>query len=145
MINYVLGFMFSEDLGHVVLIEKKRPEWQAGKLNGIGGKVEDKELPIKAMEREFKEETDVCVVSDNWKRFCIMIKPDEWTVFCYCHVGKVYHCKTMTDERVFVQIVPVISTLIAEGKALSKLDWLIRLAIDMLQSDVKPKDAYVLY
>ncbi len=36
---YVVGFMFTEDEKQVVLIEKKRPEWQAGKLNGVGGKI----------------------------------------------------------------------------------------------------------
>lgn len=56
-IEYVLGFMFNEDESKVLLIMKNRPAWQAGKLNGVGGKIEAGETPIQAMEREFAEET----------------------------------------------------------------------------------------
>ena len=38
MTKYVVGFMFSPDKQFVALIRKNRPEWQAGKLNGIAGK-----------------------------------------------------------------------------------------------------------
>ena len=55
--RYVLGFVFSLDASRVLLIWKNRPEWQKGKLNGIGGKIEEGELPIDAMKREFSEET----------------------------------------------------------------------------------------
>ena len=54
--EYVLGFAFTKDLKQVALIRKKRPEWQAGKLNGIGGKVNINEVPLLAMVREFQEE-----------------------------------------------------------------------------------------
>ncbi len=50
-------FLFSEDRRRVVLINKKRPEWQAGLQNGIGGKVLEGEIYLQAMIREFKEET----------------------------------------------------------------------------------------
>lgn len=56
-VQYVLGIMFSEDEERVLAIWKNRPDWQAGKLNGIGGKIEDGETPIEAMRREFREET----------------------------------------------------------------------------------------
>lgn len=55
--RYVLGFMFDHEEKHVLLIWKNRPKWQAGKLNGIGGKIEAGETPLQAMEREFTEET----------------------------------------------------------------------------------------
>ena len=57
MRSYVLGFCFSRDHSKVVLIAKNRPKWQAGRLNGIGGHVEDGEIPIVAMAREFREES----------------------------------------------------------------------------------------
>jgi hypothetical protein len=38
--EYVCGFMFANDFTEVALIRKNKPEWQRGKLNGIGGKVE---------------------------------------------------------------------------------------------------------
>jgi len=43
--TYVAGFMFSPDLENVVLIEKQKPEWQKGKYNAVGGKIEDGETP----------------------------------------------------------------------------------------------------
>ena len=63
----VLGFAF-DDLGRVALIEKKRPDWQAGLLNGIGGKLEDvdQDRPIAAMQREFREETGVDIDVSKW-------------------------------------------------------------------------------
>src|SRR5690349_13991679 len=41
---YALGFLF-DGTGRVVLIRKRRPAWQAGLLNGVGGKVEPGEAP----------------------------------------------------------------------------------------------------
>lgn len=57
MKTYVLGFCFNAALNKVVLIRKNRPQWQAGKLNGVGGHVEPWELPLGAMVREFREES----------------------------------------------------------------------------------------
>jgi 8-oxo-dGTP pyrophosphatase MutT (NUDIX family) len=55
--EYVVGFVFDPDESHLLLIWKNRPAWQAGKLNGPGGKRENGETPLAAMEREFGEET----------------------------------------------------------------------------------------
>lgn len=57
--NYVLGFLISMDRTKVILVKKSKPHWQKGKLNGIGGKVEDGESFEDAMKREFFEETQV--------------------------------------------------------------------------------------
>jgi hypothetical protein len=37
--DYVVGFLFRNNLSEVALIKKDRPAWQAGHLNGIGGKL----------------------------------------------------------------------------------------------------------
>ena len=39
MQEYVCGLLFSVDRTRVLLIRKRRPAWQAGRLNGVGGKV----------------------------------------------------------------------------------------------------------
>lgn len=57
MKRYVLGFCIDANLD-VLLIRKDRPEWQRGRLNGLGGHVEEGEAPSQAMQREFREETD---------------------------------------------------------------------------------------
>ena len=86
--NYVCGFLVDEAWDQVVLVKKLRPTWQAGKLNGVGGKIETiigekVESPLDAMIREFKEETGNVVV--NWTYYCQLaggtspIQP-EWKV-----------------------------------------------------------------
>jgi 8-oxo-dGTP diphosphatase len=57
--EYVLGFIFNEENDNVLLMKKLKPEWQAGKFNGIGGKIEFNETPFQAMERETFEEVDI--------------------------------------------------------------------------------------
>jgi 8-oxo-dGTP pyrophosphatase MutT (NUDIX family) len=55
MTKYVVGFMVHEE--QIALIRKNRPKWQEGRLNGIGGHIEENEEPYSAMVREFEEET----------------------------------------------------------------------------------------
>lgn len=58
MKEYVLTFLFTPDLQKVWLIEKQKPEWQKGNLNGIGGKIDDTDKsPLFAAIREIKEES----------------------------------------------------------------------------------------
>lgn len=57
--RYVVGFLFAAPSWglNVSLIRKARPDWQKGRHNGIGGKVEEGETPVQAMAREFRKET----------------------------------------------------------------------------------------
>ena len=57
--RYVLGFAFDPSLSRVILIRKVKPPWQAGRVNGIGGHIEEDELSCEAMGREFSEETGI--------------------------------------------------------------------------------------
>lgn len=70
MTRYVLGFLFDFEQARVVLIRKNRPEWQKGRLNGVGGKIENDESPIDAMRREFKEETGA--EFNSWTHFATL-------------------------------------------------------------------------
>lgn len=72
--RYVVGFYFASR--SVVLgIRKRRPEWQRGKLNGIGGHVEEGESFEAAMVREFEEEAGVLIRSERWAHFCTLHGP----------------------------------------------------------------------
>jgi 8-oxo-dGTP pyrophosphatase MutT (NUDIX family) len=65
--EYVAGFAFSTGHNYVALVRKQKPEWQAGLLNGVGGKVEPDETPADAIYREFTEECSLQV--KRWRYF----------------------------------------------------------------------------
>lgn len=64
MIHFVIGIAVSKD--NIVLIRKNRPEWQAGRINFPGGKIEINEKPEDCIVREFKEETGVETIVSDW-------------------------------------------------------------------------------
>lgn len=66
MQEYVCGFAIDRTASWVLLIKKNRPEFQKGKWNGIGGKIEPGETPIAAMVREFREECGVETTPEQW-------------------------------------------------------------------------------
>ena len=57
--HYVVSFLFTPDFKNVWMIEKQKPEWQKGCLNGIGGKVENEETYKEAAIRELTEESGI--------------------------------------------------------------------------------------
>jgi len=98
MQNYVLGFAFDNER-RVALIKKKRPEWQAGRWNGIGGSIELHETAYEAMIREFYEETGLRLI--NWRKVATMRCPDVWRCEVYTTEEKlVSEACTQTDEEV---------------------------------------------
>ncbi len=115
--QFVIGFLFRN--GEVALIEKKRPEWQRGKLNGIGGHIEQGETPLEAMKREFNEEAGELI--DEWEYFCTMNYP-EADIYCFRLFGE-YSVATKTDEIIsWYPINDIPNTVIPN------LHWLIPLA-----------------
>lgn len=98
MRKYVVGFLFDRK-GWVALIEKKRPRWQKGRFNGIGGHIEKEETPWKAMRREFYEEAGALL--DGWHQYCVFGGKD-WKVYCFViHVRRnILLDLNKTDERV---------------------------------------------
>jgi 8-oxo-dGTP diphosphatase len=74
--EYVAGFLFDDSGDRVALIHKQRPDWQKGRLNGVGGKIEHHltddgyripEWPADAMRRECLEEFGIDV--PDWTQF----------------------------------------------------------------------------
>ena len=71
--KYVVGILTDPDRKRILLIDKKFPSWQKGKLNGVGGKVESFDrTPKDAMIRECFEETGLTVLS--WRLFMKLIR-----------------------------------------------------------------------
>lgn len=99
--SYVCGFMFDPTGQQVLLTQKARPTWQAGKWNGIGGKIEPNETSLAAMHREFQEETGIVTLGyDNgWQKFCsVDIAAGGFVDFYKMSHDVVYRHAQQTDE-----------------------------------------------
>jgi len=125
-----VGFLFNSDLSKVVLISKNHPEWQIGKLNGVGGHLREGEFPPKAMEREFLEEAGVEI--PDWEQYCeIKGRMGDWLLHVFCAKaknGEFEAVRSLTDEQILscpVSVLP--SNLVANVR------WLIPLAADNLR------------
>lgn len=120
--NYVLGFAFDTD-DNVVLIRKKRPMWQANRLNGVGGKIEEGEMAEQAMRREFREETGVdCMF---WNYF-LLLDGKDFSVYCfYTLTVDIKEVKSVTDEDVLV-----VDSWFLPDDVLFNLRWILPLALD---------------
>lgn len=121
MTEYAVGFAFDDD-GRVALIRKNRPAWQEGRLNGIGGHVEEGENPDDTMVREFEEETGVRL--EGWKKFVRMSFPGAVIHFYKVRTSAdvLGSLETVTDEEVVVHERPFSDLIIPN------LTWLIPLA-----------------
>lgn len=96
--RYVCGFLFDLDFQQVALIQKNRPPHQAGKYNGLGGKIELGEQPEDAMTREFYEESGLLVT--HWKPFA-RIEGDGWvSYFVFANDERVLQVQSMEDQEV---------------------------------------------
>lgn len=134
MQEYVLGFAFTpqNERGEfkVALIEKLKPDWQKGKLNGIGGKVEPHETAHMAMVREFKEETGVYVPGRSWDYIGKMRGDDSWCVYVYTTTHPdIINVKTVEQERV-VLLDPIKDIAHIYQKGISNVPWLIYSCLD---------------
>ena len=123
--RYAVGFMFSPDLSKVVLIRKRRPEWQAGRLNGPGGKLRDGEAPLAGMQREFHEETGV--KWEHWQPGCRLDCPGA-TVWCFWARSPAYaDARTTTDEEVEVHGV----ANFCEMESITNAQWVVPMLLSL--------------
>ncbi len=104
--QFVTGFLFNSALNQVVLIKKNKPKWMAGKLNGVGGKIEEGESPIEAMQREFLEEAGATVIF--WNPFAVLTnKNNDHTIHYFVSVSSQLMLtdvvETMTPEEIVIR------------------------------------------
>ena len=126
--EWVAGFCFHKgEHGLVVaLIRKARPEWQRGKLNGVGGKIEKGETPWQAMVREWLEETKA--ISPDWMRFAML----DWSGGRVHFFGATSPVRLALNEEGDepVHWRNVEAMLKEESPVIPNLRWLIPLALD---------------
>lgn len=145
--NYVAGFMFSHDRSRVALIRKSKPAWQAGKLNGIGGKIEIGEDGFLAMQREFQEETGYLTTIKQWEHFCMMSgrnnsNEGDFRVDFFVTVGDLSMLRCVTDEEIVWAFTEEMNP--ARKDVIENIPWLIGLALDYLE-DGRPSFVTVKY
>ena len=130
MTAYTLGFIFDQSFSRVLLIHKQRPDWQKGKLNGIGGKIEPGELSLACMMREAQEETGLQTAEEEWILLG-EIQSDSYGVDVYAriHKGELDDASTTTDEEIEWFDVDKLPEIV-----LSNIPWLIPLAIDKVKN-----------
>lgn len=139
--------MFTEDLQVVALIRKLKPSWQKGKLNGIGGKVEEGEHPSEAMAREFLEETGHSTCPTQWSHYCMMLGKNDGgdepfqVDFFACRTPDIGLLKSMEEETIEVHTVYSLGGSLA---MVENLSWLVALAVDHLQ-DGRPSFVQAFY
>jgi hypothetical protein len=80
-----VGFAFNADLSRVVMIQKNHPEEQAGKLNGVGGGVNDTDNDsLDTMVHEFQSEGGLITTRSDWKYVMSFINKKNKKVDVYC-------------------------------------------------------------
>lgn len=125
MKKYTVGFMVQNGL--VLLIQKNRPRWQAGKMNGIGGHIEPNEEPSACMAREFYEETGIVSSQSDWV-LKVILTGNDWQVYFYLYIGgkSLFSAEAKTDED--LRIIPV--KHLWDWPVIPNLRWLIPLCTD---------------
>lgn len=132
--RYVCGFMFNQEKTQVVLIRKLRPEWQKGKLNGVGGHIEDGEKPEEAMSREFEEEAGIS--DTKWTlvaEYDVRDTPESdqaAQVYFFKSFGDIHSICSRTDEEVIVYPVSEIFSHLHSVNVLLKLRFLIPMCLN---------------
>ena len=129
MKKYTLGFIFTPALDHVLLVHKISPEWQAGKINGIGGKIEEGEDSLACIVREVQEETGL-VTNPDQRIYLGEMGSDAWRmdVFTLVYSGDMGDARNADKERVEwfdVRALP--------PNIISNLSWLVPLALDRIK------------
>lgn len=129
--KYVLGFLFDPAMDRVVLIMKKRPEFLAGRLNGVGGKIEDGEDALEAMVREFHEEAGVKIFS--WEPCGEILYPDAEISVYSASSNKINYVKTETDELITI----VKTNRLFRLPLAPNIDWLVPMCKNVMRNTEK--------
>jgi len=81
MTNYIIiHAQYPKNPNSVLLILKNKPDYLKGKLNLVGGKIEDGETPEQAAFRELREEAGI--TASSGPILYGKITSSDWTVYC---------------------------------------------------------------
>jgi 8-oxo-dGTP diphosphatase len=140
--QYTLGFVFNHRIGHggvhapptqVLLIQKAKPAWQAGRMNGLGGKLEKGESFAQCGAREVEEESRRPGAAAG-ERGAIDVAPEEWRHFGVLRGAEVYHHEASASFEIhlFSAFVPFEKMIAAEAATCLAVEPLRLLSLDAL-------------
>lgn len=121
--EYVLALLFTPDRRRVVLVRKRRPAWQAGKVNALGGKLMAGERAVDAARREVGEEAGVDV--PTWDEFLVWEDPVYVMHAVRAADPAALDAHTAEDQEVFLADVDRLP-----ANVIDNLRWLVPLALD---------------
>lgn len=111
MRTYCAAYMLSREPAarSGLFVRKNRPGWQAGKLNAIGGSIEEGESPIEAQIREIFEETGLVITPSQCQLMLVLIGPKQaYRVYffrIYLDEEFMKTAVTKTDEAIEMHII----------------------------------------
>lgn len=124
---YVCGFLVSRN-DVVVLLRKRKPDWQSGLLNGVGGKVEQGESPLDAMHREWREET-YDAAKWPWRHFCTQTDGLTYGVdFFVARTDELPRLPRTNDVGELIVLRNLVEVINPRSDAVCNLRWLLPLA-----------------
>ncbi len=131
MVYYTLGFIFNSSLNQVLLVHKLRPDWQNGKVNGIGGKIEEGEESLACIVSEVQEESGLIIGPDQWVFFGVTTLPDAHVdVYTTIYKGDASDIENVNDEKIeWCDINKLPSNII------TNLSWLVPMALDKIKNN----------
>ena len=128
MDRYVVGFCIETRSNEVILIQKKKPDWQRGKLNGVGGKINPNESDYLAMVREYHEETGV--VEPDWDHFLTVNFGGQAEVVFFVARCDISMANTVTDEKIIrAHVEDVLVNQVPGHQLIPNIPWLLAMAL----------------
>ena len=134
MKKYTVGFIFNKSHSKVLLVHKISPEWQNGKINGVGGKLEEGETSLDCIVREVREETSLKTKKNDWV-LVGRIFGDDWFVDVF---GATYNGKLSDAKKADKEEVEWFSVKSLPDNVIKNLTWLVPVTLDkMLRNNFK--------